>query len=40
MYVAGYNAMARKMTMKKLYWTSFVGYGLGIAGFTLFFINN
>ncbi|MFN4122634.1 MAG: hypothetical protein ACK4GL_04935 [Flavobacteriales bacterium] len=40
MYVAGYNAMARKMTMKKLYWTSLAGYGLGIVAFTVFFINN
>lgn len=40
MYVAGYNSMARKMTMKKLYWTSLAGYALGVAAFTLFFIHN
>lgn len=40
MYVAGYNAMARKMTMKKLYWTSLSGYLFGLTTATIFFSNN
>jgi hypothetical protein len=37
MYVLGYNTMARRMTMKKLYWSTLSGYAIGLVTYTILF---